>query len=105
KIPNFHKIEPGIPMAATPCVNGNAGPYKCNNIDLLAFLPLAFIGCTSNGNVVEGWVDPLTSKEYALMGCDNGVSFVDVTDPVNQNYVGRFPAKKNNNSWGRVVRV
>jgi len=105
KVPAFHKIEPGIPQAAIPCVSGMAGPYQCNNIDLLKFLPLASIGCTSNGNVVEGWVDPLTSKEYALMGCDNGVSFVDVTDPVNPVYLGRLPAHNNNNSLWRDVRV
>ena len=105
KIPNHQKVKPGIPQAATPCVNGMAGPYQCSNIDLLKFLPLSSIGCTSNGNVVEGWVDPLTNKEYALMGCDNGVSFVDVTDPVNPVYLGRLPAHNNNNSLWRDVRV
>ncbi len=105
KVPNHQKIEQGIPQAATPCVSGMAGPYQCSNIDLLKFLPLSSIGCTSNGNVVEGWVDPLTNKEYALMGCDNGVSFVDVTDPVNPVYLGRLPAHNNNNSLWRDVRV
>jgi choice-of-anchor B domain-containing protein len=106
KIPDrSQKIEPGVPMAATPCIGGMAGPYPCSNIDLLAFLPLSSIGCTSSGNVVEGWLDPLTNKEYALMGCDNGVSFVDVTDPVNPVYVGRLPAHNNSNSLWRDIRV
>ncbi len=105
KIPNHQKVEQGIPQAATPCVGGMAGPYQCSNIDLLKFLPLASIGCTGSGNVVEGWVDPLTNKEYALMGCDNGVSFVDVTDPVNPVYLGRLPAHNNSNSLWRDVRV
>lgn len=105
KVPTFHKIEPGIPQAAMPCVNGMAGAYPCSNIDLLAYMPLPTIGCTSNGNVVEGWVDPLTGKEYALMGCDNGVSIVDVTDPVNPIYLGRLPAHNNVNSLWRDVRV
>jgi choice-of-anchor B domain-containing protein len=105
KIPNQQKVEPGIPQAAQPCVDGMAGPYPCSNIDLLAFVPMGSMGCASNGNVVEGWVDPLDGKEYALMGCDNGVSFLDVTDPINPKYLGRLPAHQNNSSLWRDVRV
>ncbi len=32
------------PLSATPCVAGNAGGYPCENIDLLAFMPLNTIG-------------------------------------------------------------
>ena len=37
---------------------------------------------------VWGWTDPLTGREYALVGRMDGTSFVDVTDPVNPRYLG-----------------
>ncbi len=106
KIPDQsnRNIEPGTPMTLTPCVAGMAGPYPCNKVDLLAFVPLSSMGCTDNGNVVEGWVDPLDGKEYALMGCANGVSFLDLSDPVNPVYLGRLPPHTVNSLW-RDVRV
>jgi hypothetical protein len=72
---------------ATPCSGGFAGVYPCHNVDLLAFLPLAAIG-GGNGNDVWGWTDPVTGREYALMGRTTGTSFVDVTDPANPVYLG-----------------
>ena len=70
KLRFFEQRQPAQPlqeMAATPCVSGFAGIYPCNNIDLLAFMPLASIGGGS-GNDIWGWTDPMTGKEYALMG-------------------------------------
>lgn len=75
---------------AVPCVEGMAGAFACNNVDLLSFLPLASIGDTLL-NDIWGWTDPETGHEYALVGRQNGVSFVDVTDPVNPVYVGDLP--------------
>ena len=100
-----HNIAPGAPAAAIPCVGGMAGAYPCDKIDLLAFVPIASMGCTSSGNVVEGWTDSLTGKEYALMGCDNGVSFVDVSDPVNPVWLGRLPGHNGSTSLWRDIRV
>lgn len=96
---------PGTPVAATPCVGGMAGAYPCDKIDLLAFVPIASMGCTSSGNTVEGWTDPLSGKEYALMGCDNGVSFLDVSDPVNPVWLGRLPGHNGTTSLWRDIRV
>ena len=55
--------------AQTPCVNGMAGPYPCQNVDLLARLNLAQLGATGgspNAADLWGWTDPLTQREYAL---------------------------------------
>jgi choice-of-anchor B domain-containing protein len=38
-----------------------------------------------------GWTDPKTGKEYALVGRNEGTSFVDVSDPNNPVYVGTLP--------------
>jgi hypothetical protein len=68
------------PMAFTRCVNGFAGPYPCRNVNLQSFVPLSAMQCSS-GNSLWGWTDPLDGREYALMGCNNGISFVDITIP------------------------
>ena len=83
-------LPPMAPETATPCVNGFAGIYPCANVDLQAFVPLAAMGCES-GNSLWGWTDPLDGKEYALMGCDNGISFVDISTPDVPVFLGRLP--------------
>ena len=52
--------------AQSPCVNGMAGPYPCQNVDLLARLNLAQLGATGgapNAADLWGWTDPLTQRE------------------------------------------
>jgi choice-of-anchor B domain-containing protein len=39
------------------------------------------------GSSMWGWVDPLTRKEYAIMGRSTGTSFIDVTDPTQPRIV------------------
>ncbi len=95
--------ENRAPMAYTPCVGGFAGTYPCSNVDLLAYLPLASIG-GGNGNDIWGWTDPLTNKEYALMGRTNGTGFVDISDPVNPIYLGNLPTHTSSTIW-RDIKV
>jgi choice-of-anchor B domain-containing protein len=90
-------------QAATPCTAGMAGSYPCNNIDLLAFMPLASIGGGS-GNDIWGWTDPLDGKEYAIMGLTNGTTFIDISDPVNPIYLGHLATHTSNSSW-RDIKV
>src|SRR5919107_1682007 len=82
-------------MANLPCVNGTAGTFPCNKVDLAALLPVADIDGTPNAGVtandIWGWTDPLTDKEYALLGLSNGVAFVDVTNPTAPVYLGNLP--------------
>ncbi|MCB8942744.1 MAG: choice-of-anchor B family protein [Ardenticatenaceae bacterium] len=85
-------------MPITPCVGGMAGTYPCNNIDLLAFMPLATIGGGS-GNDSWGWTDPLDGKEYAIMGRTNGTAFIDISDPLNPVYLGNLPTHTGSSSW------
>src|SRR5689334_12199794 len=91
--------QPGdAPLAAmsfTPCVNGHAGTFPCDKVDLASLLPIADIdGTTATGvtaNDIWGWTDPLTNKEYALLGLSNGVAIVDVTNPTAPLYLGNLP--------------
>ena len=78
------------PLAYTPCVGGMAGIYPCSNVDLGAFLPNSTIG-GGQASSIWGWTDPLTGREYALMGRTNGTAFVDITDPANPVYLGNLP--------------
>ena len=101
-------------LTNTPCIGGFAGPYPCLNVDLRAHVTLQTMQCES-GNSLWGWTDPLDGKEYALMGCNNGISFVDVTDSDAPIYLGRLPTfehphagqapEHEGNSLWRDVRV
>ncbi len=85
-------------MAFTPCVNGMAFTFQCNNVDLMSLLPIQDIG-GGTANDIWGWTDPQTLKEYALLGRSSGVSFVDVTDPEHPVYLGNLPTHTVESLW------
>ncbi len=87
----------------TLCVNGFAGPYPCNNVDLLSRMTLAQLGTSQNVADLWGWTDPLTGKEYAIVGGRTGTSFVDVSVPTAPVLMGFLPAHNNVNSLWRDV--
>jgi choice-of-anchor B domain-containing protein len=82
------------------CTTGRIGPFDCDGIDLLAFVPGSMLkeegdsrGVRTNDN--WGWTDPLTGREYALIGRNDGTSFFDITDPVRPLLVGDLPKTPN----------
>jgi choice-of-anchor B domain-containing protein len=81
-----------------PCVQGNAGPFRCQRADLMSFLPMSELGGGPGsiyggpGNDVWGWTDPQTGKEWVIAGRSNGTSFVDISDPKNPVFVANLPA-------------
>ncbi|WP_062063843.1 choice-of-anchor B family protein [Cellvibrio sp. OA-2007] len=82
-------------QVAVPCVAGKAGEFSCNKLDLLAHVPLATLGnSNSRGNDIWGHFDLNDQREYALVGLTNGVSVVEVTDPLNPRIVN-FIASQN----------
>ena len=90
-------------LAQTPCVDGMAGDYPCNNIDLLSYMPSEEVGGTGS-NDVWGWVDPQTGVEYAILGRKSGTAFIDISDPVNPVFLGNLPASGANSTW-RDIKV
>lgn len=71
------------------CIDGNAEGFSCNNMSLLAHIPLAdFPSNPSSANDIWGHVDLNTLKEYAIIGLRNGVAVVDVTIPTSPQIVG-----------------
>ncbi|MBK8948583.1 MAG: choice-of-anchor B family protein [Flavobacteriales bacterium] len=93
-------------LAQTPCVNGFAGGYPCDNIDLLAHMTLAQLGASGtqpNAADLWGWTDPLTGREYAIIGLNNGTAFVDVTVPTAPVRIGNLPSHfATSNLWRDV---
>jgi choice-of-anchor B domain-containing protein len=93
-----------IAGAETPCDGGRAAQFTCDNVDLLAYLPVGAFGGEAGEGVSDlwGWTDPVTGHEYALIGRTGGAAFIDITDPVAPVYVGTVPA---NNSGARDLKV
>ena len=90
--------------AQTPCVDGFAGDYPCEGLDLLSVRSLEELGGGANGNDCWGWVDPESDREFVLYGRSNGLSVVEVTDPMNPVFVARVPTATVQSLW-RDVKV
>lgn len=60
------------------------------NMQLLSQVTLSQMGGGA-GSSLWGWVDPLTRREYAIMGRSTGTSFVDVTVPTQPKVVANLP--------------
>ncbi len=74
------------------CSEGLAAGFDCDGVDLLSFLPREQLGAARGVrlNDVWGWTDPVTGREYALVGRMDGTAFVDVTDPFDPRYLGNL---------------
>lgn len=85
----------GVLHAQTPCENGMAGDYPCQNVTMLGHLSTEDLLAEQDGGVylndIWGWTDPDTDKEYAIVGLVNGTSFVDITDPTIPIMLGILP--------------
>ena len=101
KLASYHMLSEK--QTGLDCVNGSAGSFSCNNIDLLAHMPLnEFSSRPSAANDIWGHVDLNTGDEYALIGLRNGVAVVNVTDPENPSEVGTISGLSS--SW-RDIKV
>ena len=95
KLRQVTRAETVVGMGSGPatCVDGRAGEFPCDDVDLLSNLPLTAIGGGNAGNDMWGWKDPATGKEYALVGKTNGTAFVDITDAASPRFVGQLPTQ------------
>ncbi|KAF5025519.1 hypothetical protein F66182_2424 [Fusarium sp. NRRL 66182] len=91
--------------AGTSCVDGHAGEYSCNNIDLLGFMRHQDMGSrTRVGNDIWGWTHPASGREFALQGQTDGTAFVEVHPDGSLTYVGRLPTQTVASTW-RDIKV
>lgn len=98
---------PKIMSSQTICENGFAGIYPCNGIDLLSHIPISTLANpigNPEGSDIWGWTDPLTGKEYALVGLTNSTAFVDISDPINPIFLGRLNSSTFDSVW-RDIKV
>ena len=89
--------------AQIPCVNGDAGGYPCQNIDLMGYLSSDEVG-GGDMNDIWGWVDPSDGTEYAILGRSTGTSFIDISDPANPVLVANLPTNTVTSFW-RDIKV
>jgi choice-of-anchor B domain-containing protein len=79
------------PKSFAPCIEGMAAKtFPCDGVDMMSHLTLDDLGL-SFANDIWGWIDPVTSREYAMVGGIEGTVFVDITDPKRPDVVGTLP--------------
>lgn len=71
---------------------------------LQSFVNLESLGSRGDGNDIWGWTDPQTSREYAIMGLEDGTSFIDVTNPTEPSVLGFLPTHTVSSLW-RDIKV
>jgi choice-of-anchor B domain-containing protein len=90
-------------IAQVPCSGGSAAGFPCSNFTLMGQVTLAAMNA-SGGNDSWGWTDPQDGKEYALVGLTNGTAFIDISDPVDPQYLGKLPTHTDPSIW-RDIKV
>lgn len=74
-----------------PCIKGLAADFfPCDGIDLMSHVSHAELG-TTFVNDIWGWTDPMTKKDYALVGSSIGTVFVDISDAKRPKVLGILP--------------
>ena len=92
------------------CVGGMAGGFPCNEINLASHLTQEDLeipvdpstGEPYRNNDIWGWTDSQNGNEFALMGNETGLYFVDVTVPTAPIYLGTLPTQTSFSVWRDV---
>jgi choice-of-anchor B domain-containing protein len=79
---------------------GQIGPFECDDVDLVAFVPNSMLAPSGRERGVRlndnwGWTDPETGIEYALVGRNDGLAILDMSDPSSPVLVGDLPKTPN----------
>eukprot|EP01094_Clydonella_sp_ATCC50884_P017629 TRINITY_DN30_c0_g1_i1.p1 TRINITY_DN30_c0_g1~~TRINITY_DN30_c0_g1_i1.p1 ORF type:complete len:452 (+),score=161.34 TRINITY_DN30_c0_g1_i1:59-1414(+) len=98
-------VVPSIASGRVVCKDGEAAGYECKGMDLMSFTSLAAMGTSRDASDIWGWTDPLTRKEIAIVGVEDGTSFVDVTDAENPVVLGFMKATKNRRIIWHDIKV
>ena len=86
-------LDPIVGGEPIRCEDGQVNDWGCDGVDLVSFIPVSAIGGEPgiSLNDMWGWYDEETEREYAIVGRQDGTSFIDVTDPANPLYLGNLP--------------
>ncbi len=100
---HFQSLSWAEEKKPTRCTANMADIYPCNHVDLLSRIDLTQSGLKAKGgNDVWGWTDPVTAREYAIMGLTSKTSFVDITDPINAVHLGDLPSHTVSSIWKSI---
>ncbi|MBT6175269.1 MAG: choice-of-anchor B family protein, partial [Flavobacteriales bacterium] len=91
-------------QAQTICEEGFADIYACDGYDLYTHFPLSAVGGGDNGNDCWGWVDEDSGREFVLFGRSNGMSVVEITDPLSPSFIANLPTASSPSLW-RDIKV
>ncbi len=88
-----HLGFPAIAGDEVTCEENRAAAFECDNVNVIAFMPIKDIGGARGIRVndIWGWTDPETSREIAIIGRTDGTSFVDLTNPSQPVFLGDLP--------------
>ncbi len=90
------------------CEDGTASDYTCLNVHLVSLMSLDELGAVGGIGLNDawGWNDDDTGRRYALVAREDGMAFVDLTDPETPVYVGELirPITAQTNVW-RDIKV
>lgn len=102
-------MQPASALTGAVCVDGDAGGYACNNIDMLAHLDLEAIGADPENGLFAsdlwGWTSPDTGREFIMVGLRNATSVIDVTEPTSPVWMGTIPGQLEALSDYRDIKV
>ena len=91
-------------QAQTICESGFADIYACDGYDLYTHFPLSSVGGGDNGNDCWGWVDSASGREFVLFGRSDGMSVVEITDPLSPSFIANLPTASSPSLW-RDIKV
>ena len=91
-------IRGAVLLSSMAVVGLAAAQFTSDKVSLYKNYTLAEL-VTANGNDCWGYVSP-SGREYAIMGCDNKIAFVDITIPSAPVYFASIPHAAN--LWGSV---
>ncbi|RPB00709.1 hypothetical protein L873DRAFT_1834993 [Choiromyces venosus 120613-1] len=92
-------------LAYTPCLNGKAGEFRCNNVDLYDFVSHADLGNkTSEGSSTWGRLLWRDGRLLLLLRCADGTAFSEVTEGGKLDCLGHLPQQSTPEVW-REIRV
>ena len=79
--------------AGADCVNGMAGEFPCQDVDLLGHLPLAEIGGGEIGNDMWGWTDPRPAASTRSWARPTAPRSSTSPTPTSPCFLGKLPTQ------------
>ena len=94
----------GSLVAQVPCIDGMAGAYPCEGIDLMSVRTFEEMGGVAPGNGNDCWGWTSGDREFVLFGRSDGTTVVEITDPVNPVVLANVPTASVPSLW-RDIKV